>query len=330
MWGLCGLDYHMNQTPYSIYISIRKKFVRGHSPNAAENVKLYTNEAIGTESKVKETLLKSEITRLKHELEKKATLEEEFVKVTLKTDIENLKKENNSSSVAIKRMKKEKIEIVKNYDKKIEILENKLANLYEFKNSKMSEERDLRLKLKKEAKKAKQLAEKQLKLEDSSMNGDSDLKDHNLNVSVLNPFDVLGSTSKTLSSMSGSPALHYVPTTPLSDNTSSRSQLLETTEVQDTFENESAKAKDELDFTAAVSSPSTPESSSDPSSSIPSSESVASYSLESSSSSSDVSSVTNNNVLNTQMKQDQEEILAALRIFNEKIDKCLEVTGQLT
>ena len=75
------LDYHMNQTPYSIYFSIRKKFVKGHSPNIVENVKLYTNEATGTEPKVKENILKGEISRLKLELEKKATLEEEFEKV---------------------------------------------------------------------------------------------------------------------------------------------------------------------------------------------------------------------------------------------------------
>ena len=32
-----NLDYQMNQTPYSIYFSIRKKFIRGFEPFSAEN-----------------------------------------------------------------------------------------------------------------------------------------------------------------------------------------------------------------------------------------------------------------------------------------------------
>ena len=31
--NLSRLDYHMNQTPYSMHFSIRKKFVKGNNPS---------------------------------------------------------------------------------------------------------------------------------------------------------------------------------------------------------------------------------------------------------------------------------------------------------
>ena len=82
------LHYHMNQTPYSIYFSIRKKFIKGFEPKSAGNNKIvhmepelellnlkneYAKLYTFYESAVaNENLLKCEISRLAQEVEVKS------------------------------------------------------------------------------------------------------------------------------------------------------------------------------------------------------------------------------------------------------------------
>ena len=112
------LDFHMNQTPYSLYFSIRKKFVKGHVPNSSGEV-FRTCESLESELfNVKKEYSKiykmyeasaSEIERLKSELEKKSCVEE---------TITELKKANNSKNSENKGLKKDLYESKDKFDSK--------------------------------------------------------------------------------------------------------------------------------------------------------------------------------------------------------------------
>ena len=240
-----NLDFHMNQTPYSIYFSIRKKFVRGHIPIVP---KAAPEEPTFCESKSLETdvfniwheynklyniyqVSASEISRLNDELAKKCDIEGtvgELKEANHRLDLENkslknessaikdkhdkkckevkvlkdeinlVKKDKNSTSVALTRCKKEQIETIKSHEQKIKNYEKKLNELVEYRNNKLSEERDIKIKQRKELKKSKKhQSEERNKIEvkDTTISCDSqpEERDFNLNIPVSNFFDSLTS-----------------------------------------------------------------------------------------------------------------------------------------
>ena len=306
-----NLDFHMNQTPYSIYLSIRKKFVKGHVPKtatAAKEPKICEKEPLENDvfniwheyNKLYNIYQASasEISRLNDELEKKCDIEETFAELkatnrrldsenkslknecsdikhkhkekcnevkVLKDEISSVKKDKNSTSVALTRCKKEHIETIKNHEKKLTNYEKKLNELNEYRNKKLSEERDIKIKQRKELKKAKRHQSEEeniIEVKDIFIGIDSEERDFNLNIPVSNPFNNLRSCS-----LEGPSSIVASSTSKSSSSSPSRRVSLSTN-----------------------------------------------------------NSITCNQVLNTQ-KQKQEAILAALRITNEKIDKCLEETG---
>ena len=194
-----------------------------------EYQKLYDDYQIGVTN---QKLFLSEISRLKHELENKCVLEEKLANLedikhknvvqndallkdlneyktkynkkcvefkSLKDEIDTVRKENNSASVALKRSQKEQQETVKKYEKKIQENENKIGELIEYKKKKMNEERDLKLKQKKEIKKSKQLAKKEAKdlIEDIATTSDPNENDLYPDASFSNPLIALSLSSPT-------------------------------------------------------------------------------------------------------------------------------------
>ena len=140
-----NLDYHMNQTPYSIFFSIRKKFIKGHHSKPAENpvnvhmepsevelfnikmeyAKLYScyENTIANEN-----LLKSEILRLTQIVEGKAALEDDHA-----TSEENLRKLHAENKLH----RKEISEFIVKYDQKcleIKPLKDEITGLKKDKN----------------------------------------------------------------------------------------------------------------------------------------------------------------------------------------------------
>ena len=239
------LDYHMNQTPYSIYFSIRKKFIRGFVPSASENLDFSTYgdaELVNLKKEYQklyecyqttlanENIFIAEIARLKHELEEKSELEDNFVNLeetkqkndvkskaiskelreikdkydkkcvdvkTLKDEIDVIKKENNSASIALKRSKKERTETVKRYEKKVHEYESKLGELIDYKNKKINEERDLKLKQRKEMKRAKQLAKKEQNVKVIKNVDENENSDPNKNDPISSPQNASALSSPT-------------------------------------------------------------------------------------------------------------------------------------
>jgi chromosome segregation ATPase len=122
--------------------------------------------------------LKSEVNHLKVTLKtcKREKKEEEIVlekkheavcseKKNLKSENEDLKSEVNHLKVTLKTCKKEKKESDNRYEKKMHEYEGKISNLIDYKNSKLSKEKDLKSKNKKVEKKLKALVEKEAKVE---------------------------------------------------------------------------------------------------------------------------------------------------------------------
>ena len=268
-----NLDFHMNQTPYSIYFSIRKKFIKGFSPH--DNSTSSTRQ--NSETEPLEKIHRSEIERLKLELEKKTKVLGDFKKLELfknelETENKKLRKELSDQKnkyelkcteiktieALRKESKKEQKDMAKNHEKEMRALETKLNELIKFKTKKLDDEKDLNMKKNKASKK---ISEKENKTEQTSDNSDSEVFDFNFNIPTSNPFGPLASCSSS-SSIVASP----------------------------TFKSSSSS----LD----VSSPST---TSEP-----------------------VSLSTDSITFNQKQKQ-QEEILAALKINNDKLDKCLDV-----
>ena len=79
----------------------------------------------------------------------------------LKLENENVKKENNVLSVALKGSKQEIKELDKAYAKEKKLLELKLSEVEAFRNEKLRDERVEKTRLKKEKKKAKQKIKKE-------------------------------------------------------------------------------------------------------------------------------------------------------------------------
>ena len=70
----------------------------------------------------------------------------------LKNDFENIKKEKNELSVALKRSRQEHKEYIKAVTKDNELLQKKIVDLHEFKTKKVNDERNERIRKKKEFK----------------------------------------------------------------------------------------------------------------------------------------------------------------------------------
>ena len=192
-----NLNYQINQTPYSVYLSIRKKFVKEYEPSneivpneiskdvtAIENENLYIRseyEKLATlysACLASKTSLESEMKGLEAEFnhfkeaegkriaaeikrvngEKKVieTKQEKIMKENkeLKNEVSDLKKEKNTLSVAVKGSRKEIGEHNKRHDAKIREFEKKIVELSEYRNKRLTEDRALRIKEKKDIKKA--------------------------------------------------------------------------------------------------------------------------------------------------------------------------------
>ena len=215
-----GLDFSINQTPYSIHFSLRKKYSKNPSNKVPLNsppqntslpqetldnfhqellytrneyVKLYNMYEVEREARCnldkeykklianlanEETnvkAIKTEKKSLKEKLESKCL---EFR--NLKTDLENVKKDTNVLSVALKASKSEIKEQRKEFEKKKSELEKNVVELNDFKKNKLAEERELKIKNRKEIKKAKQKLKKE-KDKESSTEENLNEKDYNLN-----------------------------------------------------------------------------------------------------------------------------------------------------
>ena len=191
-----GLDFHINQTPYSVHLSLRKKFSRTSNKTPStppstspipksehqddrlhqellytrnEYVRLYNLYVIENTAKCK---IEEEYNRLLDKVNVKDTNNEniEVLKVEnkqlnvkyeqkvhevkqLKSDLENMNKERNTLSVALKVAKADVKAQSKQFDKKTLGLEKKVVELSEYRKIKLAEEREVKLKNRKELKK---------------------------------------------------------------------------------------------------------------------------------------------------------------------------------
>ena len=194
------LDFSIHQTPYSIHFSLRKKFSKNSKNTALDysspvtepqddrlrqellntrkeydrlyNFYLFENEAKRKLeedfSKVLETVanvenadanvkaIKAENKSLKERLENKSL---EFKQ--LKVDYDNLNKDKNALAVALKAAKADTKEQAKDFEKKKTGFEKKFEELDRFKKMKLAEEREEKLRIRKELKKAKQKIKKE-------------------------------------------------------------------------------------------------------------------------------------------------------------------------
>ena len=190
-----NLTYQINQTPYSLYFTIRKKFVKEFDPNSSSSTSnplealvnennyvrseynkllalyLDTKAKLDEETqrvKAEESQPPKDDTKEKLEVEIKAIRNEKKIIVKknenlisdskrLKEEISDLKKDKNALSVAVKTCKKEQSEQFKRTALKINDLEKKIVALTEYKNKQLSEDRELKIREKKELKKANKL-----------------------------------------------------------------------------------------------------------------------------------------------------------------------------
>ena len=204
-----SLDFKMNQTPYSIHFSIRKKFSKYSSPPVSSS--------LGLSSSSVQDVLQQELLHVRNEyvklyslyetekqrrsklendfddaLEKIAAIEKnendlkvlknENRKLTekveikyieckqLKCEIENLQKEKCVLSVALKASKKDSKEQSKSFEKKQVEMEKKLLELNNFKNKKLSEQREETLRKRKELKKSIQKSKQRTRDDESCEN----------------------------------------------------------------------------------------------------------------------------------------------------------------
>ena len=199
-----GLDFNINQTPYSVHFSLRKKLSKISSkphftPSNSldpkpehqddrlrqellhtrnEYVKLHDFYMMECQAKQKvEDEFKDALEKLNTiennnrniktlETENKHLKEKYDHKVLevkqLKSDLENVSKDKNSLSVALKSAKADVKDQSKQFDKKKLELENKIVELSEYRRLKLAEEREVKLKNKKELKKERQKEKREL------------------------------------------------------------------------------------------------------------------------------------------------------------------------
>ena len=193
------LDFHMNQTPYSLHFSIRKKFSRNLTPNfittssTEAEVDLLRQALLNTTNEYQKLLamyqtepeakhyFENECNNLREKLaetEKTETnikalkkdnkslsdkLENKSLDLNhLRSELESAKKEKNTLSVALKTSIADSKNKNKEFEKKQKELEKEFAKLILFKNLKLEEEREEKLAKRKELKKAKQSKKKEL------------------------------------------------------------------------------------------------------------------------------------------------------------------------
>ena len=273
-----NLNYQVNQTPYSVHISIRKKFLKEHVGNVSRNFypksscdnkinppeneldyikseykKLYAvtekvlEEKRQLESKVKELENDLDISsiELKESITAKNMIDREKKNLELKhntacldikhlkAEIETLAKDKNFLSVSLKASKKENVEQTKRHETKIKQFETKIVDLVEYKQQRMSEDRQIKIKNRKDEKK---LAKKETKLkaeENRVVNEEpEDIPDPS--ISVSNSYDMFNPLIPCSSSTPCSPdsTTHDTVT---SSNTPANSN-----EINDAIKNEIA------------------------------------------------------------------------------------------
>ena len=233
-----NLNFQVNQTPYSMYISIRKKFLKDcqegnlYRENQSKDLK-NENEYLREEYEKlyglykttfqKNIHLESEVSKFEDQLEqnrrnevyarefekenKALKNEKEKLKETsenlrkenkdLKSELDDLKKAKCSLNGELRNLKKELAEEMKKSEKNLKNLEKKCLELKEFKNEKLSEEREARMKQKKELKKEKKKNEIKVDLEKNKETVSEETgktQDHEKyepNVTTFNAFDTL-------------------------------------------------------------------------------------------------------------------------------------------
>ena len=203
-----NLHFSVQETPFSIYMTVRKSFVKTRS---VPEINLLDNESEHLQSKLtllqieygklnenfRESLdqnesktyniakLEEKIGDLHTELNKKddllnsaetktldsiRALQVKHEKIcaenkNLKHENEDLKKEINSTNVALKGARKEVKENSHRLGKKMEALEDEVKTLLDFKITKEAEEKDLKAKMKKAEKKMKLVREREAVVE---------------------------------------------------------------------------------------------------------------------------------------------------------------------
>ena len=127
---------------------------------------------------------------------------------SLKTERDDLKKDLNASSVAIKSIEKENKETNKKLRKQVDLLEMKIKDLEEYKAAKVAEERELKSKIKKTDKKWKSVLEREAKIsinkKNISQTVDNKDDDQNNVISIplsLNPISLTSTSSLGPSSL---------------------------------------------------------------------------------------------------------------------------------
>ena len=195
-----GLDFSIHQTPYSVHFSLRRKFSKSYNKIPLDYSSPVSSPE-NQDDRLRQELFctRNEYEKLYNiylvEHEAKRALEEEYSKLLedvaknekvkgikvdnkilteklenkslefkhLKNDFDNLNKDKNALSVALKAAKAENKEHLKEFEKKKYELEKKVAELNEFKKIKLAEEREEKLRKKKEVKRANQKLKKESK-----------------------------------------------------------------------------------------------------------------------------------------------------------------------
>ena len=204
------------------------------------------------------------------------------------------------NSVALKRCKKEKSEIIKSHENKVKKLEIKILELVEFRNKKLSEEKELRLKQRKELRKSlKKKADNENSKEQYIISNitEEDDKELNINVPISNLFNTLNvenpetSQTETVGSNLVAPLAAAVPSP--STISCSASLLCKTPTTPSTLSISSSKVASH-DFSSTMSTED------------------------------DVENNVTANTGGTFSETSTAEILAALKLMSNSMDKCIE------
>ena len=194
-----SLNFSVFETPYSIYLSVRKSFSKSklipdHILPNCDNQK-YANEIEDLKTNLKSAehannLLAtkyeeavadseesfSEIHRLKAVIENCEKIVRDMLKKDkvigelktknsyLESDVSDAEKKKSELNVELKKTKRMLKDSTHAFEKKIQQLENKVKDLTEFKNIKMSEEKEFKIKQKKLEKRENSFEEKEAKL----------------------------------------------------------------------------------------------------------------------------------------------------------------------
>ena len=174
---------------YHLYLAEKESKVKLEDEIASVLEKLSVKDEI--ESNLKTLKLENKIVTEKYE---KKCLECKHQK----SQFEDLVKEKNTLSVALKTSRKEKQEVTKNFERQILESESKILKLNDYREAKLVEEREARLQLRKELKKEKQKAKRDEKKRPDFHDRDTEeVKDKNkgLEDDLNKPFKEILSTN---------------------------------------------------------------------------------------------------------------------------------------